>query len=931
MNLRSSGTWQGTPAFSSVARHPLFSKRPALVCASVSTLLVAVALHTPHAYAQSSSDYVAPAASSSSSSSAAAPAAAAPAAPAAAAPAAAAPAATVGTAGTQQLKNVTVTGSAISSPNAATAVPVTVYHTSQLEQQGITSADQFLQRLGVNNSSQNTASQNATNSYTGGSSFANMRGLGEDMTLVLLNGRRVMDNASAGDAVDLNDIPFAAIDRIEVLRDSASALYGSDAVAGVINFITKKNYQGASITTNQSTPTHSGGGQKQSYSGSWGYGDLDKDGFNWMGTLNYQNQRGQSHSRQFYAHNPYNPLIGSRFDTHAPYSQDGQTFYQKGGCHGVRNLHGVCGANSDGWGNYINPEQNTSLYTAATFKLGAHNTGQLSYFWAHSYNNYIQNPYFTDISVNPGTKFYPSNGALDSTSPVDAFWLSPLEQDRISYHNDVKRIQYEQNGSFGGWTYDTALAYDRSNERWNATDGFMDDDKLESQVNNGLLDPFTDLSSPERRLVAGDRWHGNLLGAQGEEVIWDGHINHSLGDWFGAGPAEIALGAEASHQRFNSTTYANPSPLLTGITATHVSGRRDQQALWTELDVPVLQSLELTGSLRYDRYSQIGHTTNPKVSFRYQPVENLTFRGSYSTSFVAPSLYDLNTPQQLTNASNYLHDPVTCPGGGNGNGCQILPMEITGGNPHLKPEKAKAWSIGAVYSPIHNLTTSADFWWYRVRDQIGSADDQYALDHASPSQICRYGQSCANNPIISGAPNSIYYFQNPETNIGKVHTNGVDLSANYLLPTSFGDWTLGANGTYTFKYDLSNGEGWQHGLGKVDTLNGDTVEFRFKGSADLGWSLDGWNAMLVANYQTGYKDYQQTNPQYYVNHPRVGSYTTFDLNGGYNFRNGLNVTVGALNLFNRKPPFTAYTAQGVDPRYASTLGRVVYANATYRF
>ncbi|MGJ8525719.1 Vitamin B12 transporter BtuB [Halomonadaceae bacterium LMG 33818] len=927
MNLRSSGTWQGAPAFSSVARHPLFNKRPALVCASVSTLLVAVALHTSHAYAQSSSDYVAPAASSSSSSGAAAPAAAAPAAPAAAAPAApaaAAPAATVGTAGTQQLKNVTVTGSAIATPDAATAVPVTIYHASQLRAEGITSADQFLQTLGINNSSANATAQNS-GPYQGGASFADLRGLGTDMTLVLLNGRRVIANSYAGAGVDLNSIPFAAIDRVEVLRDSAGALYGSDAVAGVINFITKKNYQGAEVSADLDTPTHSGGGQSKTYTGTWGYGDLDKDGFNWMGSLSYSNQNELPTGSRHFWHNGFRPYYGSVYRNGATFQQSGP--YLQQGCFGSRpTSHGVCGAKDWDEGDYINHNENTSLYTAATFKESEHNQGQLSYYWSHNYTNFKSYPDILQLDVEPGSPSFPtsnSSSAFDPTQAATAYWLSPLESDRMGQKSDVKRIQFEQKGSFGGWTYDTAIAYDRSTTHWRGNQGYLNFNDVQSQVDSGLLNPFYPSTPAEVKLLEGDKWSGTLEKSWGSEYIWDGHIGHSLGDWFGAGPAQIALGAEASHERFSQTDYDNPVQ-SSGIQASHVAGHRDQQALWTEVDVPILDSLDLTGSLRYDRYSSVGHTTNPKISFRYQPLSNLVFRGSWSSAFVAPTLYDLYTPQSLTYAGN-LRDPLLCPKGGSGNGCSIDPRFVTGGNPRLKPEKSNEWSFGLVYSPIHNLTTSADFWWYHIRDDITTEGDQYALDH--DKNVCRYGQSCAEND--HGPIGAIDYFHNPVANIGKVHTNGVDLTANYLLPTSIGNWNFGYNMTYVFNYNEDFGQGFTTGLGRMDSTN--TVQFRWKGTANIGWSKGPWSAGLNSNFQSGYTDYQVNMPDYYVPHNKVASYTTFDVYGGYHFKNGIAVTIGSRNVFDRKPPFSTYQLYGIDTRYGNPLGRVVYANASYHF
>lgn len=182
-----------------------------------------------------------------------------------------------------QLERVVVTGSAIKRLDAETAVPVTVVKMADLKAQGITSVEQVMATLSSSQMQVGTAQ--VVGSGTGGASFANMRGIGENKTLVLLNGRRIANNALDSSAPDLNTIPFAAIERIEVLRDGASSLYGTDAVGGVINFILKRDMQGATVGLDYSTPFESGGGTQRRASITGGWGSLDKDGFNMMASL----------------------------------------------------------------------------------------------------------------------------------------------------------------------------------------------------------------------------------------------------------------------------------------------------------------------------------------------------------------------------------------------------------------------------------------------------------------------------------------------------------------------------------------------------------------------------------------------------------------------------------------------------------------------
>ena len=173
-------------------------------------------------------------------------------------------------------------------PNAETAEAITVVKMDALKDLGITSVEQALSLLTSNNATITTASSVTT--YNGGASVAALRGLRGTETLVLLDGQRLANNVTLGYGIDLNTIPFAAIDHIEVLREGASSLYGSDAIAGVINFITKKNYDGGEVNLNYSHPQHPGGSSDEADI-TYGIGNLKSDGYNLMITGNYTQRR----------------------------------------------------------------------------------------------------------------------------------------------------------------------------------------------------------------------------------------------------------------------------------------------------------------------------------------------------------------------------------------------------------------------------------------------------------------------------------------------------------------------------------------------------------------------------------------------------------------------------------------------------------------
>jgi len=194
------------------------------------------------------------------------------------------------------MERVTITGSSIKRLTDEKAMPIEVITAADIRQQGLTSVDQIVDNLTANAGSINQVTNNAVfggdgEKTFGGANFANLRGLGPTGTLVLLNGRRVSTHGMSGGSVDLNAIPMSAIERVEVLKDGASAIYGTDAIGGVINFITKTDYQGVSLNGSYFTPEASGGGQTARLSGAIGWGDLARDGFNVMATLTVDNKR----------------------------------------------------------------------------------------------------------------------------------------------------------------------------------------------------------------------------------------------------------------------------------------------------------------------------------------------------------------------------------------------------------------------------------------------------------------------------------------------------------------------------------------------------------------------------------------------------------------------------------------------------------------
>ncbi|AWN16261.1 TonB-dependent receptor [Salinisphaera sp. LB1] len=934
----------------------------ASICAcllALSPVGAALAQTTGSSSSSGDNGYVAPAAASGDAGASAS--GVAPAAPAAAAPAAASASASSSSAAvsapTTNLGNVAVTGTAIARTDAATSLPVTVYKASDLRKQGITSTPQLLQQLAGNDSSSGpgfgTGAQN-----TGGASFADLRGLGPNKTLILLNGRRLAVNGlfGNGSGTDLNSIPFAAIDRVEVLRSGASALYGTDAVGGVINFITKKNLQGGDVSLQETLPTRSGGGNGTTLSATFGKGDLDKDGWNIMGTLEYRRQQAvNANDRSFVT--PLDPRIDavSSFTYPGQYVANPNYNPTAPGC----NVHGEvsigdsvsCRENYTALGaNVVDRSNEPSAYLRGAYKINDNNKVSLSYLWTRNTNYTLSAPsptvgnFGSSVAISPSSPYYPGNGVvpLPTTAAEGAGSFDPTQPAQLRYRavplgpriarnvNQSQRAVMAFTGRFlGGFHYDTALNFDQSTTTQNLVSGFFNQaygaNSFQTAVNDGSFNPFTSNPTPAQLAkLRSLETTGELDQYRTRAYIWDGKVDHELGNWFGAGQAALALGAQYRHETLSEYVNGSVAERATseGIEATQINKKRDVESVFGELNIPLLKNLSLDAQARFDNYSDVGTTTNPKVSLRYQPFKMLVLRAHYAEGFHAPTLYDLYQPPSVTNSSGGLNDPLRCPGGTPIAGanasvsCNQQFNEQIGGNKNLQPETSQSWGAGFVLQPIKYVSLSADFWHIRITNLISVPPDDYIFSHYS-----KYANEFHRNG--SGGP--INYISDLNQNLGAITTSGEDVDLKFNLPTDTGDYTLALTGTYTNYFEQQVVPGGKF-ISNVGRYANDQVEFRWKHNITLGWSKGPWALAVVNHYESGYRDSGGDR--------QVHPFITWDTYGSYSFHDGVQITLGSDNVFDKNPPFSVQTYagnSGYDARYASGLGRTVYGRLSYDF
>ncbi|HTD05016.1 TonB-dependent receptor domain-containing protein, partial [Undibacterium sp.] len=357
------------------------------------------------------------------------------------------------------------------------------------------------------------------------------------------------------------------------------------------------------------------------------------------------------------------------------------------------------------------------------------------------------------------------------------------------------------------------------------------------------------------------------------------------------------------------------------------TGSRNIEALFTELNVPVIKDLEIQLAARVDNYSDVGNTFNPKVAVRYQPTKEVLLRASASTGFRAPTLFEKNAPRSRNDTNDSYSDPILCPGGVPQPGanplrdCDLQQFKLQGGNPNLKPEKSKTFSVGVVLEPIKEVSLALDYWNIHLRDKIGALPEQSIYGN-----YAKYKDLFLRFP--DGSPNAILDLND---NLGEVKTQGIDVSFAARLPkTNVGTFTFTLDGTYVLKYDYQNERNGPF-LSSVGTYSDNNPTFRWRHNAALNWVNGPWGATIAQSYNAGYHDQNQVDDQFKQD---VSSYSLWNVSGSYSGFKHIMLTAGIKNLLNTDPPFSnqgTLFQKGYDPRYTDPVGRAYYVRGSYTF
>ncbi len=867
-------------------------------------------------------------------------------------------------------QRVEITGSAIKRIEGETALPVQVISREEISKAGLTTAAEIVARVSATAANLTDGGSMAFGGFRDQMGFngANLRGLGVSSTLVLLNGRRMANFASPGDAagVDLNSIPAAAIERVEVLLDGASALYGSDAIAGVINFITRRDFTGVDISVLAGT-TPEGGADKMTATLAGGLGDLGRDGFNLIGVLDLQKTRKLNASQRQFISDLKIPqrlpdllssatfpgnlrLSWDQVDILAAngYSSNGKTVIEnrtvnptaKDGCNPPANLYlpdgigGVDGCTYDYMRNIeLYPESTkASAFGRGVLQLpdGHQAFAEVSLARARTLYSGTPNRIDVDLDVSmiPALKGY----GLDSLPAGDENRLVTVRTRLVEAGlrtselvSSSQRFLAGTNGVLAGWDYEWAINHATSTVSDRDHQGYLNEQMIVDGFTNGTINPFGPSGAAGLAYYESAQIRGEVRRATGEMTALDARVSRPLMK-LGGGDLSLALGGEfrQEKQKYHQS-QALADDLILGETSqgpdADFGHSRQVGGVFGEVSAPLTKSLEVTAALRYEKYQVSGGALSPKLGLRYVAMPELLLRASVGRGFRAPSLSDLYRPVSQGTAAT-LVDPV-CMAADPDNtvtDCSDTWTTYNYSNAKLKPEKSRQFTLGAVLEPARGVSATLDYWNVEKSNLISTLGVDVILGN-----LAKYG-----NLVHRDEDDWIDHIDLVKQNRGKQRISGLDLGLSFTgLRSPVGVFGVHLNGTLTLESKQQTGDGDPY-VSNLGRFINDGVVQRWRHSLALDWEQGPWGATLSNSYLRGHMDQAIVGKA----DRRVGGYQLWNLSGSYEATKALTLRAGVQNLFDAAPPFSQqayFFISGYDPSYTDPRGRYVYASAQYRF
>jgi len=884
------------------------------------------------------------------------------------------------------IQRVEITGSAIKRINAEGSLPVQRLSAEQIAKSGATNVADLIQALPAMQGFQIAAVAAGTNS--GGNVTASIHDIGASYTLVLLNGRRIAPQGS-GSSINLNAIPMGAVERVEILTDGASALYGSDAIAGVINFILKKNYQGFNIEATHNQPTQSSAGRNTSFSLTYGVGELESDRYNVLLSYRKDEQTQVRAMDREFADSSYLPFSwkGNNYiydrtsssTVPANVAVDFKTTtVNKGiGFNPYEKINGKCAPMNERMVTNTSLVQNCGFDFVQTVEIVPENSrdsffGKATVKATDSINLFVEaalsrldltariapNP--VSISIAKGSPLYNTyvRPYLTTAQDADVDKVSATYRTSDWGTRDSQTITNSKNlvlgaeGELGAWAFGTGLTWSENsiNERY--VGGYVKNTEFRSMLSKNEFDPFLGIGAQTdatKAKIASTVFNGSIREASTTLKGIDARASREVFQ-LPAGAASIALGGDYRNYHYQQTPLAASSAIYAFTASPAYDMERNNYGAFAEMVVPVVKGLEVSGAARYDTFEAVKNnlvnremgkkesSATYKLSARWQPTPSFLMRGSYGTGFKAPSMLDIGQPLV---AAGVTSRSWACPAtlrAENEKYCYNTTRQyfvVSGGNEELRPEKSKQFAVGFRYEPTAAFSVQADLWDVKIRDAVSSVSENLIFNDA-----VKY-RELFTTYVDPGDGSTRWAKKTLSINIGKTHNQGIDWETTYRHNFSFGKLTTTLNGTYLIKSDYTKpgtDNDWVNSMNYFGV--NDAVSFRH--IVRLSTTLDSgaFSNTLVANYRNGYTDAEASSLNVATGklesfRIEVPSHLTFDWQGKWQASKNVLLRAGVKNIADRKPPFSLRASSGhqvgFDPRYADPLGRTFYLTGGYTF
>ncbi|SQH76553.1 TonB-dependent receptor [Shewanella benthica] len=835
---------------------------------------------------------------------------------------------------TANVERIAVTGSRIQRTDMETASPVTVIDADAIKASGATSIDEILQKMTATGGAMTNPGVN--NGSQGGASI-NLRGLGSQRTLVLVNSRRMVNSGTgAASTVDLNTIPVSMIKRVEVLKDGASAVYGSDAVAGVINIILKDDFEGLELNV-QTGISGQGDAEETSFDLTTG-GSFERG--NVVMGIQYMKRGSASQGDRGFSECPLVEDNGELVCAGSSYSENGHLYGPDGDYQG----------NPDGsWSEYdpigdaYNYSADSYLYTPmerlnftalATFELNDDMTlfTETMYSKRWSEQQMAPQPIYTEFAYDSD---WDDGSLTDEFGIEDGEMLAykrrltevgPREYSQVV---DTARVVVGIEGMLeSGWVWDTSINYGR-NDSVDRLANLVNMGSLDEDIANGDFNPLDQASWSAENMEGYTYTEQNTGGS--EMLIVSGNLSGEIME-MPAGYLGFASGVE---HRKEKAWFIPDSLTAQGLAndpkVDPTEGEYDVNEAYIELaipllaDLPLAQQVDISAAVRYFDYSTFGDDLTWKLGLTWRMTDDLMLRSVASTAFRAPSVDELYSGNS-TSFDNITH-PVT--------GEKRYQAEITrGGNENLTPEEADTFTVGFVYAPsyLDGFSVTADYYDIAITNSIALVDSNYIAEQcmdSSGTPINGGTELCQSADIQFDPLSGKISFNNQLQNIGAENTSGVDINLVYTFDALGLDWKTSLDTTILLKNESEISGQVIDYAGVITSGMGGFA--KYKSNFDLGVQGDDWSVNYQARYISSMDSYGCLSEGAECLAPTTGSILYHDVSGSYFFNNGVQLSLGINNLFDEEPPYYSDNNDAnTDPYTYDTLGRYFYLQASIK-